>query len=253
MDEIWMRQKYTTEELGSVCVAKLANCSKTTVLRWLRVFGISVTYKRSMDGRLYTNADWMRQKYVEEGLSPSRVAILANCGKTTVSRWLHIHGILSRTLSEANRGRRLSEKTRRKISESHRGIIHSEETCRKMRKNHPDASGEKNHNWKGGKSFEPYCPKFNKYKKEEVRDEHSRTCFICGAEENGRKHCVHHTDYNKMQGCGETKDWNLLPLCLKCHSKTNGNRWHWFGLLYNHWAMDIGINFGMEEMAWNKY
>jgi len=60
---------------------------------------------------------------------------------------------------------------------------------------------------------------------------------------------VHHLDYNKMQGC-ETKDWNLLPLCTRCHAKTNFNRWYWFSLLFNHWAMNPEINFRMGEKIW---
>ena len=98
-------------------------------------------------------------------------------------------------------------------------------------------------NWRGGKSFEPYCFKFTTNLKESVRDRFGRTCFLCPTteEENGRKLCVHHVDYNKGQGCGHA--WSLLPLCDSCHSRTNYNRWYWFGLLNCYWAYNPLINF----------
>jgi hypothetical protein len=98
--------------------------------------------------------------------------------------------------------------------------------------------GDKHPNWKGGISFEPYCDKFNGILKESVRDKFNRKCFNCDKDEkdNGRLLGVHHTDYNKMQGCGK-RPWCLLPMCSTCHSKSNYNRWYWFAKLYNYWAM----------------
>ena len=182
--------------------------------------------------------------------------------------------------SIAHKGRAVSEETKQKISNSLKGNKrargadsplygtkhpehsdrmkgsknpfygkkHSAETREKLRAYMIDSKGEKNPSWRGGVSFEPYCHKFNYQKKEEIRDKYDRTCFICGAEEDGQKLCVHHTSYNKMDGC-ETQNWNLVPLCRSCYAKTNGNRWHWFGLLYNHWAMDVDINFQSAELV----
>lgn len=101
--------------------------------------------------------------------------------------------------------------------------------------------GEGNPMWLGGKSFEPYCHKFNDELKEYVRDKFGRQCFICGSPENGRKLSVHHVDYNKLQGC-KGKTWTLIPLCNSCHPKTNRNRSHWFNLLINYWALNPEIN-----------
>lgn len=91
-----------------------------------------------------------------------------------------------------------------------------------------DHSGENSVFWKGGKSFEPYCVKFNLKTKERVRNKYGRKCFICGKneDENGKKLEVHHVDYNKEQGCNGHK-WALVPLCRSCHSKTNHNRTAW--------------------------
>lgn len=176
-------------------------------------------------------------------------------------------------LSEAGKRRVHSEETRKKISESGKGRKHSAETRQKMsdaKKGHPvsdkcrlisslthkgmkaspetrrklsDAhSGEKAYQWKGGISYEPYCPKFNDALKEEIRDAFNRECYLCtAAEKNNKiKLCVHHCDYNKGQGCGQR--WNLIPLCKRCHAKTNNYRFHYFNLLVNHWAI-----------AWSEY
>ncbi len=91
--------------------------------------------------------------------------------------------------------------------------------------------------WKGGISFEPYCVAFTRKLKEEVREAFGRKCFLCGVPENGKKHAVHHVDYNKSQGCSGMR-WSLIPLCSKCHSKTNHNRWHWFALLRDYWIYE---------------
>lgn len=113
-------------------------------------------------------------------------------------------------ISKARIGHKLSDKTKRKMSASRR------------RENHP--------NWQGGISFLPYCYKFDNEMKESIREQYGRVCFICGKTEiaNGAKLSVHHTDYNKEQGCNG-HDWKLIPLCKVCHGKCHGaaNRNYW--------------------------
>ena len=101
--------------------------------------------------------------------------------------------------------------------------------------------GEKNWNWRGGISIE-YCEKFNKNFKEYIRDKFNRRCFICSMPEDSKQRLsVHHIDYNKNSICNG-KEWAFVPLCTSCHTKTNYNRWHWFNLLINYWAMNDEIN-----------
>lgn len=101
--------------------------------------------------------------------------------------------------------------------------------------------GENNPRWLGGKSFEPYCQKFNEYLKEEIRDAFGRKCFLCGVSENGRKLSVHHINFDKQAGC-YGKKWNLIPLCTSCHTKTTNNRHYHFNLLNCYWALNPEIN-----------
>lgn len=92
--------------------------------------------------------------------------------------------------------------------------------------------GDKAANWQGGISFEPYCVKFNEAYKNNIRNFFSDECFLCGKSkvENGKKLSVHHINYNKNCGCDGSK-CICVPLCYKCHSKTNANRDFWQALI----------------------
>lgn len=105
--------------------------------------------------------------------------------------------------------------------------------------------GENAPTWMGGKSFEPYCPKFTEDIKERVRNHFDRICVYCGKteNENKRKLSVHHVNYDKGQGC--TGEWLLIPLCHSCHAKTNYNRDYWetfFTEFLKDYNFDCGLN-----------
>lgn len=91
--------------------------------------------------------------------------------------------------------------------------------------------GERTSNWRGGISFEPYCPKFNETLKEKIRNRDNRTCQLCGKGEieESRRLSIHHIDGDKMQGCG--KPWYLISLCSSCHSSIGQNIYSEFELL----------------------
>jgi hypothetical protein len=88
--------------------------------------------------------------------------------------------------------------------------------------------GDKHHSWRGGISFEPYCPKFNDEFKERVRGFWGHKCGVCGKtqKENGKKLSIHHVNYKKMACCDNTPPI-FIALCHSCHSKTGGNRIGW--------------------------
>lgn len=149
-----------------------------------------------------------------------------------------------------------SEETRRKNSESKKGNKYalgskrSEETLKRMRESHlgkkkPDGFGkkmsiirlenpirlfgDKNPNWNGGSSFEPYGIEFNKRLKRQIKERDNYTCQICGKIQRRKKKNsqgildVHHIDYNKENN----KESNLITLCKSCHRKTSFNRDSW--------------------------
>jgi hypothetical protein len=82
---------------------------------------------------------------------------------------------------------------------------------------------EKRPSWKGGISFEPYCPKFNNVFKDRVREFFGRKCILCGKtnEENGQRLSVHHVHHNKEACCDNTLAY-FVPLCTNCHGRVHG-------------------------------
>lgn len=83
--------------------------------------------------------------------------------------------------------------------------------------------GSETPNWQGGLSYEPYSSLFDNALKEQVRVRDNHTCQICGAKQKAQKLSIHHIDYNKKNNDKS----NLVSLCRKCHSITNGNRPEW--------------------------
>jgi len=121
-------------------------------------------------------------------------------------------------LSAAKMGHQVSPETRRKLS-AYRGEKASRWGVR----------GEESPTWKGGVSFDPYCPRFNEEFKERVRAFFGYRCVICGKTqlENGKKLGAHHIDYLKEACCDEEIPRLFAALCHSCHSKTNFNRERW--------------------------
>lgn len=112
-----------------------------------------------------------------------------------------------RKISEAGKGRILSEKTREKISKAHIGKRLSEATKKKIKRSSEPIyklwritrRGEGNPAWKGG-SFSFYT-RFLK-----------SACEVCRGTKNL---LVHHKDRNRKNN----KEENLATLCKSCHGK----------------------------------
>jgi hypothetical protein len=188
-----------------------------------------------------------------------------------------------RKQSDVQKGRKASEETRSKMSVSRKGrkrpekmqellrtvrkgAKHTDESRSKMsaslrnsealkvaresgeyiRKQRMAHSGERSHLWKGGVSFEPYCPKFNNDLKERVRAFFGYMCRQCNIPQKDKKLSVHHVYYNKQACCVWDEDlqgyyaiidgeryyvkgdpYKFIPLCDKCHKKTYSKRFYW--------------------------
>ena len=211
----WLNKKYTEEKQSIFDIAKLCNCSGSCIHTQLKRFNIKRRAKnvcKNPNARwdLLDNKNFLENKYLFEKLSSKDIAILCNCSESFVLQKIKNFYINTRSISDALL---ISNKNKK----------------------------ENHYNWQGGISFEPYCNKFNKELKEEIRENFDRKCLICSKKENGKKLSVHHIDYNKMQGCGHK--WSLIPLCESCHAKTNFNRHYWFNLLNNYWLFNNEINF----------
>lgn len=87
-------------------------------------------------------------------------------------------------------------------------------------------TGEKNGNWRGGISFEPYDPEFNNSLREQIRRRDDNMCQFPSCDSTRRlsaRLLVHHIDYDKKNNAPS----NLITLCRSHNGVVNGNREHW--------------------------
>jgi len=161
---------------------------------------------------------------------------LANLGK-------HLTQETKEKISLSQLGKKYTDESRDKMRLSQLGKHHTKQTIERMRTAHLKENlsdetlrkmsesqkgkyvGENNPNWKGGISFEPYAPEFNKQLKELIRQRDGYKCQLCGMPEceNIRKLDIHHIDYIKKNCLPD----NLIALCNSCNAKVNFNRDYW--------------------------
>jgi len=235
----YLVRAYLVEKKSSNALAKEFNCSVSAISKRLKENGVII--RPPSEAFKGINS---KEKNPNWGKSPSEET--------------------RRKQSIAHKGKSKSKEHREKISASNKGKPHPWMIGDKNVMNRPEVrdkvlaavrspevraknsvanAGENNAQWRGGVSFKPYCQKFTEKLRDGIREDFGRKCYLCGISENGIKLDVHHCDYNKGQGCGAR--WSLLPLCHACHTKTGRNRWYWFGLLSNYWALNPKINFNL--------
>ena len=108
-----------------------------------------------------------------------------------------------------------TEETRQKMSATRTGVLRPGHSAR--------MSGPGNPAWIGGLSYEPYTAEFSPALKRAIRERDGFTCQLCFAPENGRKHAIHHIDYDKKNCRGN----NLITLCGACNGRVNRSRDFW--------------------------
>jgi len=151
-------------------------------------------------------------------------------------------------IGNSNRGRILSEESRKNMSIAHIGVKQSEESKRKISESTKGKSksngklgtkqsedtkkkignanrAEKCSLWKGGISYQPYPLDWTEILRTSIRLRDNFMCFECGIHQDElyKKLSVHHIDYDK-NNCNPE---NLITLCNSCHVKTNSNRDYW--------------------------
>ena len=248
----WLVDRYSTQELSASKIAETIGCANGTVLSALSRHGIKKRGEKAKtkkgDGKEvkicivcgdeFTSFKSAERKFCSISCSSTYSnkkrgsalnATCQLCGKSFHIRESELKRGGGKYCSEEcfhnaqiGRERPLFAE---KISVIMKKIWENDEYKKKM-------SGENNYNWRGGKSFEPYCPKFNEAFKESIREQFERTCFLCPTteEENGRKLSVHHVNYNKDCLCDDS-ECGFVPLCMSCHLQTNYNRDYWENLI----------------------
>jgi len=137
-------------------------------------------------------------------------------------------GKIQKIVQNTPEARRRNSKSQ-KISHNRPEVREKMSRLMKISMNRPEVkekiSGSNSWNWRGG-CFEPYSKEFNEMLKRQIRDRDDHLCQFpdCYLPENGKKHDVHHIDYNKKNHAPV----NLITLCQSHHSKTtNSNHEHW--------------------------
>jgi hypothetical protein len=193
-------------------------------------------YKRKLSlaqtGRKYPESTRLKLSLVHKGKLKSEETRRKMSAALTV-RWSDPEE--RRKFGEAQRLRYQERpEYRKKVGDSHRGEKSPlfgkhlpEETKRKLR----IANGGNNaYQWKGGISFEPYCPKFNDEFKERVRAFFGRRCMMPGCgyvwQLGEKKLDVHHVNFNKKTCCDNSVPL-FVTLCQQCHGKTQTKREYW--------------------------
>lgn len=137
----------------------------------------------------------------------------------------------NKKISITRTGMSFSPEHRARISKGKKNP--SQETRKRLSSNHADVSKENNPRWKGGISFEPYCPKWTEDLRIRIRAFFDNQCVACGKSsiENKKNLSCHHVEYNK-KACCDGKLVQFAALCNKHHSKTNEDRDRWEAMLH---------------------
>jgi len=227
------------------CAKKLG---RSHIERCLRRANIPLRPMRRTPNRILTK-EWLQERYIGQELSLSECGELVGCSPKTILNALRRHNIATRPFQTPPTG--ATDKWLKEyyvcqqlsISQCAKLLGCNDESIRNALKKYNITArpyvrdGPRNHQWRGGLSFLPYCPKWTEKLRESIRDEYGRKCYLCHTTEaeNKRKLSVHHVNFDKMAGC-YGKRWNLLPLCQKCHNQSSNHRFEYFNLLVNHWA-----------------
>jgi transposase len=231
-DESWLNQYITLMKSASK-IGQEIGCQQETVSNYLHKYGIPI---RSQSEEISGERHPLYGKHHSE---ETRKKLSETNSKQVVS--FETRKKISESLSGKNNPRygvKLSqdqiERQRNSLLEFYKNNPEKLESSRNnLILNRTTRSGQENNFWKGGISFEPYCPKFNNDLKERVRSYFNYECVICGktTEDNGRALAVHHVEYDKT-ACCHGKPVQFAALCHRCHSKTNHNRENWEAILH---------------------
>jgi endogenous inhibitor of DNA gyrase (YacG/DUF329 family) len=153
-------------------------CSRECAIMWKKING-RIRRKCVYCGKEFENIRSLNRKF---------------CSHSCYLNWLKIHPPML--------GRHFSPESIEKMRKSLKGKF----------------TKEKNPNWRGGKSYEPYTPEFDEELKLKVLKRDNFRCQICGVFKNKSRNNylqIHHIDGNKKNNSLD----NLISLCPRCHGK----------------------------------
>jgi hypothetical protein len=101
-DPEWLHQAHVVHEWGVKRIARELDCSPKAVRMALTRNSIDrpLAADAVVDSRLMDSA-WMRNRYIGDCLSSLEIAAMCGCTRSTVLRWLKLHGVERRSTAGA--------------------------------------------------------------------------------------------------------------------------------------------------------
>lgn len=205
--------------------------------------------------RRYHDAEWLRERYHEEGMTQAEIAEECGVSPRAIRKWMKRHDIPRREVKGENHplhgqerdesvkqsisdtltdreypdewrkrlreeltGNEILEDVRRRISESLTGMTRPDETRRKMSES---TRGEANPRWEGG--VDPYYGSEWSMARRKAR-RRDEVCQNCGAGDETARLEVHHViplrlfEQSDIAEKNDAHDLsNLVTLCRACH------------------------------------
>jgi len=116
----WVFHQYYDLKKSSVEIAEECNCSNTTICNWIKKFGGEI-YTKSEAAKIVMNKPEVKRKCSE-----------SHKGKKHSEKTKRKIGLKNKGKNSGNYGKHPSEENKRKISIAKKGIKRSEETKRKI-------------------------------------------------------------------------------------------------------------------------
>lgn len=105
----WLEKKYIERQLSTIQIAKLCNCSRTTIVNLIKKLNIPIRshseashlrYQREIRNDKYCNKKWLEKKYLKEKLSTTQIGKLCGVSHQTILDWLYKSDIPIRNIGE---------------------------------------------------------------------------------------------------------------------------------------------------------
>ncbi len=101
-NEDWLREKYVQEGLTAVEIADICDVVYQTITRWLKKFDVEIRGNWHDKDDRYRDEGWLRNEYIEDGLTTIEIADECDVSVSTINDWLCRFGIERRGRSAEN-------------------------------------------------------------------------------------------------------------------------------------------------------
>jgi hypothetical protein len=220
-DVDWLYSRYILDGMTASEIEEEYGFHHSSVERAIKRFGLKrkhssvVKCLRHISEKVW---DGIKKRYID-GESGRSIAKSIGCTESTMLRHLKNRGVEIRN--------------QREVASAHCKAINKLPVSDERKKKLSVAfSKEKNPQWMGGLSYQPYGVGFDEQKREQIRERDGRSCLMCHEKENGKKLHVHHVDYNKSNN----DTTNLVSLCHHCHGLTAHDRERWVDYFSKEWG-----------------